>query len=296
MNVIKKLIPYKLVLLRRELQPMWRKITRKNMRPKKMIPILHLHLTDHCNLNCRGCDNFSPLSPEVYTNINVFERDCKKIAEITSGKIKEIQLLGGEPLLHPDIISFLEIARKYFPTNTINIISNGILLKKKGEDFWESCRRNNIHIIVTKYPVKLDFKGIEQYVKAQGVDFTYYGNTESVDKSMQCIPLDVEGKQDPKDSFLRCSRANRCVALDDGKIYTCSLIPYVKYFNKKFNKNLIVSAKDYLEIDKVTSAEQVLNFVSNPMPFCRYCNIKGTVWDIGYGVSKNEMSEWIGTK
>lgn len=296
MNIIKKLIPYKLVLLRREVQPLWRKITRKNMRPKKMIPILHLHLTDHCNLNCRGCDNFSPLSPEVYTNINVFERDCKKIAEITGGKIKEIQLLGGEPLLHPDIISFLEIARKYFPTNTINIISNGILLKKKGEDFWESCRRNNIHIIVTKYPVNLDFKGIEQHVKAQEVDFTYYGNTESVDKSMQCIPLDVEGRQDPKDSFLRCSRANRCVALDDGKIYTCSLIPYVKYFNKKFNKNLIVSANDYLEIDKVTSAEQVLNFVSNPMPFCRYCNIKGTVWDIGYGVSKNEMDEWTGTK
>ena len=112
---------------------------------------------------------------------------------------------------------------------------------------------------------------------------------------MQCIPLDVDGKQDPNDSFLRCSRANRCISLDNGKIYTCSVIPYIKYFNSRFNKNLMVSPNDFIKLDEVQNIDQILNFVCKPMPFCRYCNIKGTIWDIGFGVSKHDISEWTDT-
>lgn len=291
---IKKLIPYKIVLFRRELLPSLRRITKKNMRKKDMIPILHLHLTDHCNLNCRGCDNFSPLASEIYTDIEVFERDCTRMAELAKGRVEEVQLLGGEPLLHPQIVTFMKIARKCFPKNPIKIVSNGILLTKQKEEFWNACRKYNIEIIVTKYPVKLDYDHIEECVKGQGISFNYYGNTKSVDKTMQCIPLDLEGKQDATDSFLRCSRANRCISLDNGKIYTCSLIPYVKYFNKYYDKNLDVSSKDYIDIYEVTSLDEILNFVSKPMPFCRYCNIKGIIWDVGFGVSKRDITEWTG--
>ncbi|NDV47348.1 radical SAM protein [Paludibacter sp. 221] len=295
MSTIKKLIPYRLILFRRKLLPFVRKVKKKNSQRKDTIPILHLHLTDHCNLNCRGCDNFSPLAPATsYADIEVFEKDCTRIAKLMEGRIDEIQLLGGEPLLHPKIIDFMEITRKCFPNTPINIVSNGLLLPKQTTEFWESCRKNDIHIIVTKYPVKLDYKKIEQHVRAQGVAFSYYGNTEKVDKTMQCIPLDVEGKQDARDSFLRCSRANRCISLDGGKIYTCSLIPYVKYFNKHFNKDLVVSPADYIDIYEAKSGDEILDFVSKPVPFCRYCNIKGTIWDIGFGVSKKDISEWTG--
>lgn len=294
MSLLKKIVPYKLILLRRKLLTSLRKNKKENMQRKNTIPILHIHLVDHCNLNCRGCDNFSPLATEVYADIDVFEKDCARMAELTKGSVDEIQLLGGEPLLHPQIITFMEITRKYFPDNLINIVSNGLLLRKKDEEFWEGCRKNDIHIVVTKYPVKLDYRAIEEHVKAQGVVFSYYGNTEDVDKTMQCVPLDMEGKQDGQDSFLRCSRANRCISLDGGKIYTCSLIPYVKYFNKHFNKELIVSPNDYIDIYKVESIDEILDFVCKPMPFCRYCNIKGTIGDIGFGVSKKEISEWTG--
>ena len=157
---------------------------------------------------------------------------------------------------------------------------------------WDSCRKNKIEIIVTKYPINLDFHGIEKYVKEQGVAFKYYGNTEDVEKTMECIPLDIEGKQDSRDSFLRCSRANRCISLDNGKIYTCSLIPYVKYFNQHFGKNLEVSPDDYIEIEKVKDLDEILTFISKPVAFCRFCNIKGTIWDIGYGISKKDINEW----
>lgn len=291
---IKKLIPHSLIMRRRKVLPAWRKNTKKNIRQKKKIPILHLHLADHCNLNCKGCDNFSPLAPEVFADIEVFEKDCIKMAELSQGRIEEIQLLGGEPLLHPQINKFSEIVRHYFPKNKISIVSNGILLQTKNDDFWESCRTHKIEIIVTKYPINVDYDKIAQRAKEQGAPFSFYGNTEVVAKTMECLPLDLKGKQDPRDSFLRCARANRCISLDNGKIYTCSLIPYVKYFNEYFNQNLTVTTNDYLKLHQATSLEEILNFVSKPMPFCRYCNIKDTIWDVGYGVSKREISEWTG--
>lgn len=288
----KSLIPKNLILFRRNLMPTWRKITKKNRRVKKTVPILHLHLADHCNLNCRGCDNFSPLAPEVFADIRTFENDCARMSELVGNRVDEIQLLGGEPLLHPQVTDFIQITRKYFPSVPVNIISNGILLPKQTDNFWEICHKNNTNIIVTKYPVKIDFKKIEQLAEKHQVHLSYYGNTESIEKNMQLLPLDLEGKQNAQDSFLRCARANRCISLDKGKLYTCSLIPYVKYFNRKFNQDLKISSNDYIDIYEAKDMNELMNFVSKPMPFCRYCNITGIEDGIAFDISKKQMTEW----
>jgi len=230
----------------------------------------------------------------VFANLDVVERDCARISELSGGRVNEVQLLGGEPLLHPQITAFINVVRKYFPQDPIKIVTNGLLLLKQQDDFWDSCRKNNIQITVTKYPVNIDHDAIERHVRNKGVSFEFYGRTRNVPKTMQCVPLDLTGSQDPRDSFLKCNSANRCIALDNGKIYTCSLIPYVKYFNEYFCKNLVVSENDYLDIYKVKTIDEILEFICKPMPFCRYCNRKGIIWDIGYGVSKKDISEWTG--
>ena len=220
------------------------------------------------------------------------------MAELAGGRnrIAEIQLLGGEPLLHPQATSFMEIARRYFPETPVNLVSNGLLLPKQGDGFWQCCKRHGIHIIVTKYPVRLDHQEIERLAGQHGVELSYYGSTDVVEKTMECVPLDLEGRQDARDSFLRCARANRCIALDNGKIYTCSLIPYVKYFNRQFNQRLEVTAADCLDIYKVGSLDEILDFLCKPMPFCRYCDVKGTKRGIKFGVSRKEITEWIGER
>jgi MoaA/NifB/PqqE/SkfB family radical SAM enzyme len=291
-STLKKFVPYKLILCKRSFMSLWKKTVRANMRRKKLIPILHLHLADHCNLNCHGCDNFSPLAPETFADAAVLESDCARISSLSNGCVREVQLLGGEPLLHPQITVFNDIVRKYFPSTTVKIVTNGILLLKQNEDFWENCRRNNIRIVVTKYPIKLDYDAIEQYAGKQGVNFAYYGSTGSVTKTMQCASLDLSGKQNPRDSFLRCNSANRCIAVDNGKIYACSLVPYVKYFNAHFDKNLTVTQDDYMDIYQARDMDEIMNFLCRPKPFCRYCNKKGMVWDIGYGITRKNISEW----
>jgi len=49
-----------------------------------------------------------------------------------------------------------------------------------------------------------------------------------------------------------------------------------------------------LDVHKAGGIDDILAFISQPVPFCRYCNLKGTIWDIGYGVSKKAIEEWTG--
>ena len=71
------------------------------------------HLTDHCNLSCVRCSHFSPLAKSsFFIDVHLFERDCCRLAELTGGDVDEIQLSGGEPLLHPEVENLPYIVRK----------------------------------------------------------------------------------------------------------------------------------------------------------------------------------------
>jgi molybdenum cofactor biosynthesis enzyme MoaA len=77
------------------------------MKNNPMLPyIVETHLVDHCNLNCKGCSHFASLVPgEVFTDIEIFKRDIARLSQIFID-VYEIRLMGGEPLLHPDIDTF----------------------------------------------------------------------------------------------------------------------------------------------------------------------------------------------
>lgn len=60
-----------------------------------------VHLAEHCNLNCKGCDNFSPLAREEYLDIEEYESDCKRLSVLFDGKVERLQLLGENPYCIP---------------------------------------------------------------------------------------------------------------------------------------------------------------------------------------------------
>jgi hypothetical protein len=93
-----------------------------------------VHLTDHCNLNCAGCNHFSPLCREGrFADLGVFARDMGRMSALFADRSPIVHLLGGEPMLHPDVEKFLPIARAAFPKSVIQIVTNGLLLPIKRE-------------------------------------------------------------------------------------------------------------------------------------------------------------------
>ena len=252
---------------------------------------LDIHLADHCNLNCSGCEHLSPLAEEKFLSLKTFEQDCKRLYELTGGRIKEISLLGGEPLLHPEIIDFTDVARTYFKRGKIQIATNGILLSKQPESFWKALNRNNIRLCITVYPVNIDHAHIWQLGKMYKVEVIYWGNLKKMNKVWEKMPIDIHGTQNNDESFKLCYAANYCFQLVDGKIYPCFRAAYIHYFNKKFNTELQVTEQDYIDIYKAQTINEILGFLCRPVPFCKYCNMKETIYT-DWAVSRKKIEEW----
>jgi hypothetical protein len=197
--------------------------------------------------------------------------------------------MGGEPLLHPRLCEILDISRKYFKEGSIELVSNGILLLKQTPEFWENCNKNNIKIAVTQYPIKLNYDAIEAAAEKYGVQFRYYfiGN-----KTMHKKPLDIDGKQNVDYNYKHCHMFNTCVQFINGRLYTCIVIAYIKYFNKYFHKNFPVNENDSIDIYKVKTKDEIFKFLAKPVSFCKYCNIRETVFGLEWGISKKKISEW----
>lgn len=264
----------------------------RNLTPKTHLEQIEVNITEHCNLNCQSCDHFSSIAEPEFLDIQVFENDIKRLSELTNGHIDRIYLLGGEPLLHPDINKFSKITRKYFPKSLVSILTNGILLDKQQEDFWQTCKNYNIEIWTTKYPIKVDYDNLSDLCQKHGISFKFFFGGDEIKTSYKRA-LDLNGNQNPIESFKKCGIANNCIMLNHGKIYTCTLAPCIRHFNKYFNQNLNIKENDGIDIYKVKDIHEILNFCSSPIHFCKYCNIDANEKNIPWSITKRNINEWV---
>ena len=264
----------------------------KKLTPKTHIDFIEIHLAENCNLNCYSCTHFSQLAKEEYYNIDIFERDLQRLYEITNGLINKIHLMGGEPLLNNNCKKYFYITRKYFKNSEIFLITNGILLPKQDEDFWISCKENDIEIRPTKYPIKIDWEYIKNISNKYGVSLYFY-NDENIEKQSRKNIFDLSGKMDSFNSFIKCNLATNCIALHNGKIYPCGVASNIRHFNNYFNQKLEITERDYIDIYKTKDYSEILEFLAKPIPFCRYCNTDKWNTFINWTTSKKIIDEYI---
>ena len=269
------------------------KFKNKRLKPQSKLNYFCLHMVDHCNLNCKGCDNLAPLAQPYFENLEVFEKDFKRLSELSQGNIDSIGLMGGEPLLHPDLIKFFPIAREYFPKSNIQLITNGILLLKQNEEFWRAAAESKIEIITTKYPINIDHDLIKRTAKSHRVKFKYYSSTGTILKTISFLPFNIEGTSNEYDSFTKCHHANTCVFLRNGRMFPCSIAPNIHHFNKYFNQNLLLSEKDSIDIHAAASMNELLEFFAKPIPSCKYCSVNKRRFRLPWGTSQRNINEWL---
>jgi hypothetical protein len=261
--------------------------------PQPRLTFFVMSIVDHCNLRCKGCDHFAAIARKRFVSLDDIVRDAARMSEFFRDEVEEMRVLGGEPLLHPQLEAILPEVRKSFPRTKISLTTNGILLPRKDEGFWKVCRDNRITIVNTKYPINLDHAAIEERAKTYGVAFEYYGQTGEMTKTSFKVPLDLSGGQDPRQSFMRCYHANHAVMVMEGKIYTCTVAPNARIFSERFGVDLPLTERDHLDIHKAESRQHILEFLATPKPFCRYCDVAARSYDHPWERSKQEMSEWL---
>ena len=251
-----------------------------------------IDLVGHCNMTCAGCAHFSPLCKEEFVNLLETKLDFERLSELFGGEVEYIHLLGGEPLLHPQIAELAEMARYYFPIGRIEIVSNGTLLPNQDKHFWEVCRDKNITLSVTKYPTSFAYEELPALAALHGVKFQFYNHSADETVTFNKLKLDLSGNQDPDLNFLNCYLANECIFLKKGRLYPCSIISHIGYFNDYFKQDLPVTGRDSIDIYDVQNKDEILNFLAQPVPFCAYCDIAGRKHSLSWRPTEKDISEW----
>ncbi|MDR0328557.1 MAG: hypothetical protein LBI05_09715 [Planctomycetaceae bacterium] len=83
--------------------------------PRARLRNFEVHLVEHCNLKCQCCNHYAPIAEERFLDMETFEKDFERMSLLTGANVEFIRLLGGEPLLHPNLLQFFPIARRLFP-------------------------------------------------------------------------------------------------------------------------------------------------------------------------------------
>ena len=250
------------------------------------------HLVEHCNLKCAGCTHFSSIAKEEYADFNEFQRDINRLSELTNGTTRFINLLGGEPLLHPQICDFFDETRKKFPNTIIRVVTNGINLIDMEQSFWENCRKNRITIGMTRYPIDIDYDERIRKIEEEGIVCECFSGEDQARDEMWRLCLDESGSSRPVENFIKCPRANACIFVKHGKVFNCATMANIEHFNNCFGTNLRISKADYADIYKCKSIDEVLEILCSPKPFCRYCNIEDRKYGVSWERTKMEIAEW----
>lgn len=262
--------------------------------PKPYMEYMVFNILDHCNLKCKGCDHFACISDEYIIPYEKLHKDIERMSKILHGdNVMKIAVMGGEPLLHPELLEILKDVRKYFPHAIIRLTTNGLLLLQQKEEFWQTCREYDITIVNTKYPIQIDHQRIREMAKSQGVKFQYFeGTGDDTVKTSSKKTITLDGTNDPVKSFAQCYISNYGNFVMEGKFYGCPFsCQSYRIFNKKFDKNLRMTEKDYLDIYKVQDMQELFEFSAKPRPYCRYCSgiDRWHEWER----TKKDISEWV---
>lgn len=256
---------------------------------------IEIHVVDHCNINCRSCDNFSPIAPKWFITVESFTEQLTQLARL--GKVGEIRLMGGEPLLHPSIIQLMATTRIIFPNSKISLLTNGTLFKKMTIRFWETLRDMNISMWLSIYEPDFDIehanKMFDKYGLKDRVQLCHAQTLHNPKAALfHNLSLDLSGNGNALQNWQRCYLGKgRCTTLREGKIYPCECASLIDIFNKHFGESL--EPADAMDI-YTNSMEEIGEYLKHPISFCKYCNTaKRESRYYPHEKSKGEIGEWI---
>jgi len=130
----------------------------------------------HCNLRCASCSHLSPFLRSKFPSIESFQKDISILCTVMHSN--ELRLLGGEPLLNPQINDFIKIAKEYQIADKIGVTTNGILLSKMNDLFWDQVDS----VTITIYPdIKFSRERIDYFTskaRESDTELIFFSNPE----------------------------------------------------------------------------------------------------------------------
>lgn len=241
------------------------KIRNERLYPER----LEVNVAHHCNLSCEQCNHLSPYLPRYFISPDNLYRDLLLLSKYCRPEL--ISLLGGEPLLHPNFLEIVNIVRKSGISKRIRVVTNGLLLHRMSEQFWQGVDEVCVSLYPS-HPMKVkDLSKFQESAKRNKSslhlryqDYFYESFAESSHANNELVNR----------IYSTCKIPNEvsCHTLFEGYYYKCPQAVFIPFMKKdRFDMNNFC---DGVKIrDSNSFLEELRGYLSmvQPLEACRYC-------------------------
>jgi cyclic pyranopterin phosphate synthase len=227
-----------------------------------------VNVVDHCNLTCRDCNHGSPgvaerfIDPaQLYTDLSQLGRHYEP---------RTIKLIGGEPLLHPDLLEVARAVRMSRISRRLLLITNGLLLPRAPDELWDSINALEVSIYPNPGMPEDVIQWIRDKARKHGVEIEFLRFTQF---RVQFSTRENQDENLTRRVFSTCRMANlwHCDSVHDGYFYRCPQSVYIPQLTGRENDTF---EHDRVRIeDSRRFRQQLAAFRQSPEPLsaCRYC-------------------------
>jgi glycosyltransferase involved in cell wall biosynthesis/organic radical activating enzyme len=234
--------------------------------PYTIVSVLEFVVTTRCNLKCRDCANLmqyykTPSHIDTGTVLRSIDRVFQFIDFIV-----DVNLLGGEPLLNPDLPQILDKLGEYrTKIRTLNITTNGTILPK--HELLDALIRNHAMMTVSDYG-ELSSKRLQliTLLRENGIGVKDLKGQMWNTPHTFCKNLAREQREIAQ-IFKTCSA--QCMEVLNGKLSYCVFQAHAE--NLHAIPGFDYESLDLLDEHLKKEAVRELCYPSRPLRACRYC-------------------------
>jgi hypothetical protein len=251
--------------------------------PLRAVERLELHVTHTCNLACDSCSHYSNHGHSGNLDPAQADRWMKTWSDRLL--VKEFNLLGGEPSIHPRLSEFVLMVRRHWPAAYILIITNGFFLHRHpGLPATLAAAGNceialSVHHDGAAYTERLRpiFDLLVDWRRDHGTKVQIWRSQRGWTRRYHGFGADMLPFEDgqPRQSWKVCG-AKHCKQLHDGKIWKCPPLAYLGMQKAKYD----LSSKwdpylQYQPLDVNCTARELDEFLAlKDEPACSMCAAK----------------------
>jgi hypothetical protein len=239
------------------------------------VEAFELHVVEHCNLRCTACCNMSPYLAEHTLGVAEIEAMCRTMAEHLD--VDVFKIMGGEPLLHPQITEVLRAIRRSGISETVRLFTNGLLLHTMDDEFWAALDE----LTISNYTSAPGKPALLDAARAKARAFDVVLNIKPVAEFSEVMRAEREA--DPAEvrrTYEGCWLRHRCMVVRRGKFYMCTRAAYADEFHRDLlhgahpDDHAAALAGDGVALSSPALGEAIVEYLNRaePLVSCRFCH------------------------
>ena len=228
------------------------------------------NVVTHCNLRCRYCDQWSPFWDQEFMPLEVLKRDLRRLAEALLAF--EFKILGGEPLLNPQLLDVIAIVRESGVAEHVTIVTNGVLLDRLSPDVWAAIDR----LCISLYPgvnYRTSLAEAGAMAREHGVDLFVQDHIKYPFR-LTSLNRRIEDRRLIRFTHRYCMDRRTCNTIHHGRFFACTPATVFAARMQRLAIDEHQSPTDYVSIHECRDLRAALaDYLARPTPLdaCAYC-------------------------